>query len=161
MAYINKIVVNGQEVNANQLEGILDGQGNNRFVEGNLTTVEQTGVSYNYYKWSLSGTHLMLVIAGTITAGSTVSSGSRLATVELPSYIANKIQGWVESGTHYIPTFKLSATAVGWQAATQYNINLTRYINELRISTLENIVATDNDLYFRCQIDLLIDSSAS
>ena len=69
---------------------LVDSKGNPRFIEGEGTTDEITGFTPSYCKWSLSGTHLMLVLAGTIANGITISTGS-IATYEIPEFIMNKI----------------------------------------------------------------------
>lgn len=73
------------------LDDIVDSHGNKRFVEGNLTFETAEGITYTYGKWSLSGTHLMLVLAISIDKGVKYANGDELASVNLPSWITNKI----------------------------------------------------------------------
>ena len=53
-------------VNSVDMANIVDADGHNRFIEGNIATEEIEGVTWAYARWSLSGTHLMCVLAGTI-----------------------------------------------------------------------------------------------
>ena len=71
----------------NLMENIVDSKGNKRFVEGPLTTTTISGVTYSYSKWSLCGTHLMIVLGGTIAANTSLISGTSLAYVILYKYI--------------------------------------------------------------------------
>ena len=160
MAYINKIVVNGQEVNANQLEGILDKDGNARFIEGDITPKTISGYTFNYSKWALSGTHLMLVMAGVIASGTAISGGVVLASVTLPQWIKNKIYPNAIEGIiakSYLNTWKTgSAIGSNYASALQkvddnYNI----------VFWTESSVTLDADTAFRLQIDLIIDNASA
>ena len=70
------------------LDDIVDSQGNKRFIEGNLEKGSSTA-TITYNKWSLSGTHLMIVIAGTIS--SNLETYHNIAHGTLPTYINSKI----------------------------------------------------------------------
>ena len=74
------------------ISSLVDANGNDRFVEGDITPVSMTGVTYSYKKWSLSGTHLMIVACGTITSGNKFVGGGDLFKVELPTWILAKVQ---------------------------------------------------------------------
>lgn len=71
-------------------EDIVDKDGHKRFVEGDIDTATISGVSFTYGKWSLSGTHLMIVIAFDIVSGTFLNSLS-LGTITLPKWIYDKI----------------------------------------------------------------------
>lgn len=71
-------------------ENFNDANGNARFVEGNINTETISGVTFTYHKWSLSGSHLMLVLAGEIANGTSLSVQT-LGGVDLPDYINQKI----------------------------------------------------------------------
>ena len=72
-------------------ENITDKGGNPRFVEGDITIKNITGVTKTYGKWSLSGTHLMIMLCIDITSLTSVSTGTTLADIELPTFINSKI----------------------------------------------------------------------
>lgn len=84
------------------LDDIVDAEGNKRFIEGNLTIeiTEEEVTTYGftpiYNKWSLSGTHLMIVSSFSVTAGWTPNKTLFSATV--PDYIYNKVFPIVEGG---------------------------------------------------------------
>ena len=71
------------------ISNLVDSKGNPRFVEGNGTPATIEGFTSTYCKWSLSGTHLMLVLAGNVENETTLSGF--IVTFALPEYIMNKI----------------------------------------------------------------------
>lgn len=159
MAYINKIVVNGAEVNANQLEGILDKNGNARFVEGN--GVVDPSVNSTYCKWSLSGTHLMLVSAFYVENGESISQYKTLGSYSMPSWILAKIVTMTGASTGNI-----SAKIIQGMGASAFPVSdeeLSTYLQKQSESLiLSNDIAYTNNsgetVYFRVQFDLIIDN---
>lgn len=73
------------------LADIVDSQGNKRFVEGDIEIEEISGVSQTYGKWSLSGTHLMIVVGVDIADTTAISSGSILCFINVPDWVKDKI----------------------------------------------------------------------
>ena len=79
--------INGIKV----FEDIKDKDGHNRFIEGEIAFEEVSGITKTYAKWSLSGSHLMLVLCANVANG-TVLSGTLLASIgNIPSWIYDKI----------------------------------------------------------------------
>ena len=165
MAYINKIVVNGQEVNANQLEGILDKDGNARFIEGSMTQpLESLGLTPVYNKWSLSGTHLMLVCAfeNNTENDITIADWTGItSTIELPQFIYNKI--YVISGnaigTSSLKGVNKASVATPIDRGNVYFEKTGNAINcYLRTGSGATIESGD---YIRVQFDLLIDNASA
>lgn len=135
------------------MNNIVDSHGNKRFVEWNLNTAAINGITYTYAKASLSGTHLMLVIAGTIVTGEYASSG--LANIVLPSYIGQKIRPVTGNIIEYK---NIIAIASNYQ--TQI-INTGLFVNQNNNTLSVNLTAPITitvDRNFRIQYDLLIDS---
>lgn len=141
------------------LDDIVDSQGNKRFIEGNGTPATLSGLTSSYCKWSLSGTHLMLVFAGKWANGSTFNTGDTLVSFIVPNFIAEKIYPvWETVGGLENSSFVL-ANVVG---GGDININCTlrkntENPNELYI-TLATGYTLSQDKFFRIQFDLLIDS---
>lgn len=137
----------------NALRNITDDYGNKRFIEGNITTNEITGVTFTYAKWSLSGTHLMMVLAGNISNGTTLSFATWSTLNNLPDFIKNKI----------VPTFDdiveikyVHAYKSDW---TGQDIGFVLVKNASGVSIVETSTPTlDYDGQFRVQFDLLIDT---
>ena len=74
-----------------RLESIKDKDGHLRFIEGNITPSQITGITFSYCKWSLSGSHLMLVVAGTLASNTTVASQVLARISNLPQWIYDKL----------------------------------------------------------------------
>ncbi len=139
----------------NGLRNITDDYGNKRFIEGTISVEEQTGLTINYGKWSLSGTHLMFVIAGTVAAGNTAEISLKTTFINLPSWILDKIYPLgtgdnVAYSTIYI--FDNVTNEVSKEDAILIKSNV------LNIYHHNAIGDSDNSVSFRLQLDLLIDS---
>lgn len=132
---------------------LVDSAGNPRFIEGEGSPLEQEGVTNTYCKWSLSGTHLMLVYAGTLEDTITISSNAILASFTLPSWILNKIypvwdqyldfrqaSAYASGGTSQYISMLIGKTSSGIQLVKNGNLTLTAKRS------------------FRIQFDLLIDA---
>ena len=134
-------------------ENLNDANGDARFVEGNLTTETITGVTFTYAKWSLSGSHLMIVLAGEIAANTTTVVGN-WASVNLPNYIANKITPVI--GTTYIAVENYKAYHSDW-TDMRVAIAYGKYGNTIILQQVDSDTNTNEKAQFRVQFDLLID----
>ena len=133
-------------------ENFNDANGNARFVEGNLTPETVSGVTFTYAKWSLSGTHLMIVLCGEIANGTTIGLVN-LASAELPAYIRNKIVGVF--ATNYIAIHDDRAYYDDWNSVSLQNA-LYKTDDGFGILQIANPTTTDV-AHFRIQYDLIID----
>ena len=143
-------------VNEVLMENVVDADGHSRFVEDNMTTPTTTGLNITYAKWSLSGTHLMLVVAGSIDAGTGISASQIAETDNLPAWVLAKIY---PSFTSYIEYkgCKLYDTTTG--QATEVNVFLRKPdVNKLTIEHDTIVANPDHDVGFRFAFDLLIDA---
>lgn len=138
----------------NAIEALVDDSGNPRFIEGDGVPATIDGFTATYCKWSLSGTHLMLVLSGNI-ANTTELAVRNLASYKLPKYILDKVVPVVSDN---LEEKQIAAFASN---STRQNLTILFYkeesAQELRIY---NRVATTltADRSFRVQFDLLIDS---
>lgn len=123
-------------------------------VEGDAVLEEITGVTFTYAKWSLSGTHLMFVLAGNIANGTVLANNTLLATFNIPEFIYNKIY----------PTF---SNVVEIKNIPCYNTSFatqTLAMQERKHATEKQILlqcaslTLTDDRSFRMQFDLLIDN---
>lgn len=135
------------------LDDIVDSQGNKRFVEGNATISgipSELEVAYN--KWSLSGTHLMLVlcIKNNSSRGKTITAPVDFATYNLPSYILNKVSTVVGN------LVDQKAFTI-WGTSNTTEIRLNKDNDVLHFKTFANIDIGSNQS-IRIQFDLLIDA---
>lgn len=135
-------------------ENITDSHGNKRFVEGDITMNEIEGLTQTYGKWSLSGTHLMIVLSGIIAGGTTLGADT-IASVIIPSYIGSKINAVVSS-------------IIDVKDAKAYNSSYNELILSLQLRKYSNTNlyirngisrSTTENRTFRIQFDLLIDAS--
>lgn len=137
------------------LDDIVDSAGNKRFVEGNGTPATINGATFSYCKWSLSGTHLMLVLAGTVDNGTTITTLSKLATFTLPTWILNKIYPVWDNAYTEIKTVPMYNN-VG--SSQDQLVTLKKNSTTLEMITM-NSVSYNANRGFRIQFDLLIDAS--
>lgn len=147
--------------NAEVFENIVDSNGNKRFIEGSLNTVELEGVTWTYNKWSLSGSHLMIVLAGRIANGTSLANNVKWADIapsQIPTFIYDKIVA--------IANYTVCAVSHGLRNIGNYNQVLsseTIYMNKnngLLLYRLGGTTALTAEAVFRIQIDLLIDNDS-
>ena len=129
---------------------LVDADGHIRFIEGDVTLNEIEGLTQTYGKWSLSGSHLLIVIAGKID-NATALSGT-ICTVDLPSWIKDKLvpiygQAVVrQNDTVFSSDGSTNQSALNVLGKSGTNIYVGSYITATA------------DRYFRYQFDLLIDA---
>lgn len=139
----------------NNITSLVDSAGNPRFIEGDGTAGEITGFTSTYCKWSLSGTHLMLVLAGTFANGAAVASSSTLATFKVPDFIRNKVfTVW----SNNIEAKTISTYASDW-SAQNFQIKFQKTSSSLKFEGSSITFTAERS--FRVQFDLLIDSDYS
>ncbi len=133
-------------------ETIEDSNGHKRFIEGVPTEYLPTGMTLTYKRWSLCGSHLMVVLAGTIAANTTIYWEGPLAICgDIPQWILDKIIPTVSDFVELkvVKAFNSSLT-------TQ---DLTFYIKKTtQLFISMNHVNIDDDRMFRVAFDLLIDN---
>ena len=138
-------------------EDIEDADGHKRFVEFDGTPATITGVNIVFCKASLSGSHLMIVIAGNVAESTTIGAVN-LAMFDLPEWIRNKIYPlW--AGGNLIEYKNVGAVATTYDEK-QMKLYEDKTQNGLGIYLRESFVA-DADYAFRIQFDLLIDNEQS
>ena len=141
--------------NLEAFENIVDKDGHKRFIEGNLTPATISGVVFSYSKWALCGSHLIIVLAGSISGGSTIADNAKLADVPIPQWILDKI---------YPINGKTVVLESIYFYTNEYNItthNITLYKradSELIIYNNTGSYAPSDNKTFRIEFDLLIDN---
>lgn len=135
------------------LSSIVDSEGRKRFQDFDITPAEIPGFTFTYGKASLSGTHLMLVLAGEIENETEVTYDTILGLVELPSWITDKIT----------PIY--STVVINWITANIYDstgqsqsalFRLLKESNQLAFKMYTITLTAKRS--FRIEFDLLIDS---
>ena len=135
-------------------EDIKDKDGHLRFVEGNGTPETISGFTSSYCKWSLSGTHLIFVLAGTF-ADTTALVNIDLALYQVPEWVYNKIYGVWQ--TNWIETKKTVLINDDWSTQDATTSIRKGSDNNLIIRFVGSTTMT-KDRNFRVQFDLLIDN---
>lgn len=138
------------------LDGIVDADGNQRFIEGDIEGYElPEGITLSYGKWSLSGTHLMFVFILDGLNATAMDGYQRLTQfIEMPEWIKDKI---INSFGNVVgqQTFYRWDSAGGTQTMTfrlYKNADKQIYISNTGALTLSA------DRRIRVQFDLLIDT---
>ena len=135
------------------IQNIVDSNGNKRFIEGAGTLNPIEGITYTYNKWSLSGTHLMLVVAGTIADETVISGYPKLVDFDLPQYILDKIIPVVgiRISNQQNNLFAADNSSQLWHS-------LLAKVDNLHIRLTVSPLTLTADRSFRIQYDLLIDT---
>ena len=135
-------------------ENIVDKDGHKRFIEGDIDFNETEGFTKTYGKWSLSGSHLLIVIAG-IVANETPAGNRKIANVNLPSWIKDKINNLFGI---VVDTKQLIYYANDYTTQTS-NVYLEKQSNVVQIALANPAITAQRQ--FRVEFDLLIDNESS
>ena len=140
--------------NAQLFEKIVDANLKNRFVEGNGTINALTGFTSCFCKWSLSGSHLMFVLAGSFANGTEIPSVHDIALFDLPSWIYNKIYPvW----SAYLEDKVITCRATNW-SSQDVDMALLKDAGLMKIRLLGAPTTLTALRSFRVQFDLIIDN---
>lgn len=135
-------------------ENITDKDGHKRFIEDNITMETIEGVTQTYGKWSLSGSHLMIVITFSVENGINFPA-TTIATVNIPSWIVEKIVNVFVNATYVcIERIKGYDATVNTQELLCVLRKTTGGSIEINTGSLTLTSAKD----FRVEFDLLIDN---
>ena len=132
---------------------LVDKDGHSRFIEGDGSPKTISGITINYCKWSLSGSHLLLVCAGNVDA-STVITTDEFASFVVPEWVYNKLSPMTSK---YLDFKTVSITSNGYQASTSISAVLTKEDDKLHIIVLSKSFDAV-DMFFRISFDMLIDN---
>lgn len=150
--------ITAESIQNPKMEEIVDADGHKRFQEWEPTLPTISGVTFTYAKASLSGTHLMIVLAGSATDTSVIGNGSTLADFgNLPSWLLEKIvplwaNEWVDNKIFTAYADNWSTQGFGAALAKRVSGGVTHII----ITKASDITFTA-DRTFRVQFDLLIE----
>lgn len=145
--------VNGEQVKL-QLSNIVDADGNPRFIEGDIELKANipSGFHKTYGKWSLSGTHLMIVLAGNIDNGTEVS-GVLAEMGNIPQWITNKVS-LLRPNENIVDQYQVVFYGGSTQNSTIYLEKSSTEILRLYLGS----ITVNADKSFRIVFDLLIDN---
>lgn len=140
----------------NELEAIKDKDGHSRFIEGDITIKTITGVTKKYGKWSLSGTHLLIVLALEVVDTTNIASNTILAELDLPQWIKDKVVV-MYTGISYIETKNIVLYGAGW-SGQNITVSLRKPSNSTMDLRFESSLTLTADRSCRISFDLLIDN---
>lgn len=133
----------------NDIEALVDSNGNPRFIGGNGTPQPVSGMTVASSKWSLNGTNLMFEILGTFSGN--INTNETLCTFALPNWICNKIH----TATNNI------IDAIDYILATMTSLNrksvlLVNNGNDVIFTQIDNIIISE-PVFFRIRYNIIID----
>ena len=145
--------VYNSEDNTALFEQITDKDGHRRFIEGNITSETISGFTWTYAKWSLSGTHLMIVLAGNLADETVVANATKFANINFAQWIKDKIY----------PIFDvlIDRKAILYYDSVGNTQSATCYLQKEAGDTISLVTGgftASADRSFRIQFDLLIDN---
>ena len=118
-----------------------------------ITMEEITGITQTYGKWSLSGTHLLIVLVITASETATLSNSQLIANINLPDWIKEKITPvWSTVILYTQNTFRDDS----W-GSVSCNFTL-RKESALEIRSSTNFTNSSTEKICRIAFDLLIDN---
>ena len=154
---------NGESLSEARIyEKITDSEGHLRFVEGEITiskTISDLGITQTYGKWSLSGTHLMLVISIVNTSGDTITipQWSQIFNVNLPEWIKNKLVGVGTSNVLFPKIFNAIPVSTPVYTTSDFYTYIEKNPDGVQAIVSANYSFLDDRL-LRLEFDLLIDN---
>lgn len=159
--YNKNVIIDGDLTvggNAKLFENIVDKDGHLRFIEGNGAVATDIHINEEglYCKWSLSGSHLMFVLAGSFDSGTSIPSGT-FASFELPKWIMDKIYPVFSSR---VEIKEVALYNEDWSTEdSKLVLVLTKATNSLMsFINVQTGFTITKDRSFRIQCDLLIDN---
>lgn len=142
-----------QETYGIDINNLIDKDGHERFIDFDGVNAEITGITFSYSKASLSGSHLLIVVAGSVADSTAITGNPTLVTFSLPKWIHDKIFA-LYSDVIDVSAILLRNSTGSTQNATARLIKASS--NQVKVGVL-NFTATD-DRTFRIAFDLLIDN---
>ena len=130
---------------------LVDAQGHERFIEGDIDLPEASPFTKLYGKWSLSGSHLLIVLCLSANNATDWSAGE-LTEITLPEWIDNKI---VPLSSDVIE--RKSQVWYNNSAQTQ-NVNIYFSKTSGRLVLNMSAITFTDDRDTRIAFDLLIDN---
>ena len=132
-------------------EQIVDANGHNRFIGGDITTFTIAGVEFTYGKWSLSGTHLLVVLCASLEDDAVIPF-TQFGQFELPKWIADKL---IPLYTDVISAQSVNAYA---QDGTSQSMSIYTTKDNRTIKIISGGLTLTDNRNIRIALDFLIDN---
>ena len=132
---------------------LVDKNGNPRFIEGEIDLNEGiTTITKKYGKWSLSGSHLLIVLAFSIEEDA-VLSPNYIANVNLPQWVLDKIYALFGNNIDFKSFYAFTSAGDTSQSVSVY---LDKDTDKLKLYCTG--LTANADRSCRIAFDLLIDN---
>ena len=135
-------------------ENIVDKDGHKRFVEGSVNFPTAEGLTKTYGKWSLSGSHLMIVLGFSAENTTQILNAQQLGSLQLPEWIHNKLSPLFST---YVDIKSFYMRASNWTTQS-INVSLGKGSNNYLFIYSLSTLTMDADRNVRIQFDFLIDN---
>ena len=132
---------------------LVDEDGYNRFIGGDIDLVDNAVPTKIYAKWSLSGTHLLIVVCCSANNGDVVSAGTLTKNIDLPQWVIDKITP--------LGNTVVSREVTNWYGSdnsTQQGVAILEKNVLGKITIYMNSITLNADRNSRIAFDLLIDN---
>lgn len=136
----------------NDIEALVDNNGNKRFIGGNGTAENVSGLTIASSKWTLNGTNLIFEILGTFSGD--LSGFDILSIFALPEWIVNKI---VTPVRNIIDILNCNMISIEDGSATIIKLQITTDGANIFFTNITNINISDISI-FKIRYNIIIDS---
>ena len=136
----------------NDIETLVDSNGNPRFIGGNGTLRNVSGLTVASSKWALNGTNLIFEILGTFSGN--LSGFDILSIFTIEDWIANKIVTPVNNIVDILSCKMISITDA---SGTTIQLQITKDGNNIYFTNITNIAISDTSI-FKIRYNIIIDN---
>lgn len=135
----------------NDIEALVDKNGNKRFIGGNGTSGNVSGLTVASSKWVLNGTNLIFEILGTFSGK--LSGFDVLSDFTIPDWIVNKI---VTPASNIVDILTCSMISIEDASATNIRLQITKSGENISFTNSTNITISDISI-FKIRYNIIID----
>lgn len=139
-------------------ENIVDKDGHKRFVEGDIELPDNVPFTKEYGKWSLSGTHLLIVLVLDVPDGTVLGGSTIFGTFNLPKWIYDKIVVLYGTGRVDYKQFSLFADDATFQSFIGLLIKSNDENNTMELNFRGTNITLTADRRVKITFDILIDN---
>lgn len=136
----------------NDIEALVDNNGNHRFIVGNGNPGNVTGLTISSAKWTLNGNNLVFEILGVFSGN--LSGFDKLSTFTLPEWIINKI---VTPARNIVDIISCSMISIEDASDTNIKVQVIKDGNNIYFTNVTNITISDISL-FKIRYNIIIDN---
>lgn len=136
----------------NDIEALVDRNGNHRFILGNGNSGDITGLTIASNKWTLNGNNLVFEILGTFIG--TLSGFDTLSAFTIEDWIVNKI---VTPVNNIVDILRCEMISTVDASATTIKVQVTKSGNTIYFTNVANININDISV-FKIRYNIIIDN---